>query len=111
MASRSETRTHNIYVIELDPAVLGEEKFVKANPNHKAGKACLYVGMTGRTPDERFKQHLAGYRAARYVKRYGKYLRRRMFERENPMTYKKAQRREREKARELREKGYAVWQN
>jgi len=32
---------------------------------------CLYVGMTGLTPEERFANHKAGTKAAAVVKRYG----------------------------------------
>ena len=31
----------------------------------------LYVGETSKTPEERFKQHKDGYKASRYVERYG----------------------------------------
>ena len=104
-------KTHNLYVISLDDAILNVRRFRKKNPNHKRGKPCLYVGMTSRTPDERFKQHKDGYRAARYVKKYGKYLRRRLYEKYNPLTRAKAEKTEVTLANELRKKGYAVWQN
>jgi hypothetical protein len=31
----------------------------------------LYVGKTIRSPEERFQQHKDGYKASRYVKKYG----------------------------------------
>jgi hypothetical protein len=31
----------------------------------------VYVGLTGRTPEERFAQHRAGYKASGKVRRYG----------------------------------------
>lgn len=58
-------RRYNVYVVELDKAVLNECKFVKVNPNHDPAKACLYVGMTGLSPDERFQHHKKGYKANR----------------------------------------------
>lgn len=103
--------THNIYVIELDKKVLKERKFVEANPRHDPKKVCLYVGMTGLSPDERFENHKEGHKANRYVKKYGLWLRRRMYRRYNPMTYKQAQRMEAWLTRRLRSRGYAVWQN
>lgn len=108
---RPPERRFNVYVIELDEAVLKNRRFKEANPDRKAGKACLYVGMTARTPEERFRQHKAGYRAARLVKKHGRWLRKRLYERENPMTYEEAGRMERELAHRLRKKGYAVWWN
>ena len=46
--------THNIYVIELDKEVLSKKKFREANPDYEEGKPCVYVGMTNKTPEERF---------------------------------------------------------
>ncbi len=103
-------KRHNVYVVGLDKAVLNERRFVKDNPDHDPKKACLYVGMTGRTPDERFQQHRAGYKANKYVRKYGRWLRRRMYEKYNPMIYQEAQRMEKELAKKLRAKGHAVWQ-
>ena len=109
--TKPSQRRFNVYVIELDEAVLKHKRFREANPDWKEGKGCLYVGMTARTPEERFRQHKAGYRAARFVKKYGRWLRKRLYERENPMTYEEAGRMERELAHKLRKKGYAVWWN
>ena len=49
--------THSIYVIELRKEVLSNKKFREKNPNYKPGKPCVYVGMTGKSPEERFQQH------------------------------------------------------
>jgi hypothetical protein len=103
--------THNIYVVELDKKVLEERKFLEANLGHDPQKACLYVGMTGLSPDERFKNHKQGHKANVYVRKYGLWLRRRMFRKYNPMTYEEAQRMEAWLAMRLRKKGHAVWQN
>ena len=100
----------SVYVIALDSDVLRHPKFRKANPNYVAGKPCLYVGMTGKTPDERFQQHKSGYRASKYVKRDGRHLRRRLYERHNPLTHDEAISLEVTLAENLRAKGYAVWQ-
>ena len=56
--------SHNVYVVELHPDVLYEGKFRKANPDYVPGKPCVYVGMTGLDPDQRFDNHKAGIKAA-----------------------------------------------
>ena len=60
---------YNIYVIELREEVLGNKKFLEKNPNYIPGKQCVYVGMTARSPEERFRQHMTGYKSARIAKR------------------------------------------
>ena len=60
--------SHNIYVIELDKEILQLKKFREANPDYQEGKPCVYVGMTGKTPTERFEQHKEGYKANNYAK-------------------------------------------
>jgi hypothetical protein len=101
----------SVYVIGLDETVLQHKKFLEANPGYKPGKSCVYVGMTARTPQERFQQHKSGYKSGKFVKRYGLHLRKRLYEKYNPLTYEEAQKLEVALARKLREKGYAVWQN
>jgi hypothetical protein len=101
---------HNVYVVELDSAVLGERRFASANPGHDLSKPCLYVGATGLSPEKRFENHKAGYKANRYVERYGLRLRPELYEEYNPLSYEDAQEMESELAAMLREKGYAVWQ-
>ena len=102
---------HNVYVVRLDDAVLEDQKFRDANPQYREGKPCVYVGMTGLTPDERFKNHRRGHKSNRYVKKYGKYMMRSKFQKLNPMSYEQAQKVEEDLAEQLRTKGYAVWQN
>lgn len=46
----------------------------------------LYVGKTGRKTEERFQQHKDGYKASRYVKKYGVCLLPDLFEHLNPMS-------------------------
>jgi predicted GIY-YIG superfamily endonuclease len=71
---------------------------------------CVYVGSTGRSPEERFQQHMEGNRAAPLVRRYGIALMPRLYERYNPMSGPQAAEFESGLARRLRNKGYAVWQ-
>ncbi len=102
---------HNVYVVELYPVVLEKESaFLEENPGHDPMMPCLYVGMTGLDPQERYANHKKGYKANRLVRRYGRRLRPDLYERYNPMTYEDAERREVKLAEELRAMGYAVWQ-
>jgi hypothetical protein len=52
-----------VYVIELNPAVLKDKKFVAKNPEMKEENLCIYVGSTGIDPEVRFTQHLTGYKS------------------------------------------------
>ena len=102
---------HSVYVVQLSSDVLQERKFVRANPGHDPSLPCVYVGMTGLTPEERFLNHRKGRKSNRYVHRYGVKLLPRLYRRYNPMTYRGAQKLEVKLAGKLRKKGYAVWQN
>jgi hypothetical protein len=62
---------HNVYVVLLDPAVVRIRHVRAANPQWDRKKPCLYVGMTGLTPEKRFANHKAGVKDAALVKRYG----------------------------------------
>ncbi len=102
----------NLYVIELDPKVFEkEERFAEANPHWIPGNLCVYVGMTGITPEERFRKHKSGHKAGRFVQRYGRHLLPEFYQDFNPLPYELAQEMERELARQLRADGHAVWQN
>ena len=101
---------HNVYVVELSPEVLQEAKFRRANRDYDVMKPCVYVGMTGLTPEERFRKHKRGIRANRYVERYGERLLPGLYAYANPMPYEAARNMEVEIAIALREQGYGVWQ-
>ena len=111
MAKKSKPKKHNVYVVELDEAVLRDQKFCAANPNFDPYLSCLYVGMTGLDPEVRFENHKRGYKACRYVQKYGLHLCPQLYEYFNPMTYEDAYAKEIALAKELRAEGYAVWQN
>lgn len=106
----SARHRHHVYVVELDPAVMKERRFARANPDWDATKPCLYVGMTGLTPELRLARHRAGVKANRYVTQYGLRLLPALYAWANPMPYAAACEMEVELAIELREAGYAVWQ-
>ena len=107
---RRSCHHHHVYVVELDPAVLNLARFRKANPERDMLKPCVYVGMTGLAPEERFAKHKAGIRANAYVRRFGLRLLPRLYAYANPMPYEAARDMEVELAIGLREEGYAVWQ-
>jgi hypothetical protein len=99
-----------VYVIELSKEVLYERRFQKANPFYNPGKPCVYVGMTGLSPDVRFDKHKAGIQANKFVQRYGLRLLPQLYAAYNPMPYDAAREMEVDLAISLRERGYGVWQ-
>ena len=108
---RKPASRYNVYVVELDSAVLEIRKFLDANPQYLPGQPCVYVGMTSKSPEERFRDHKEGHKSNRYVRKYGRHLRPSDFEGLNPMTYDEAFDMEIDLAWRLRERGYGVWQN
>jgi hypothetical protein len=80
-------------------------------PSHDPRKPCVYVGMTHRSPEERFAQHKSGYKACRYVKKYGQQLIPRQYQKHNSTTRAEAEKLAVVIATRLRKRGYAVWQN
>lgn len=111
---------YRVYVIELSKKVFTENaKFRAANPQFNGVLECLYVGMTSKTPEERFKQHKTAYRnkkghklSSNIVEKYGLYLRGSLFNHIAPMkTRAEALKMEEQLALELRRKSYAVWFN
>ena len=109
-APRRARARHNVYVIELDGAVLNHARFRDANPDRDITKPCVYVGCTGLSPEKRFAKHKAGIRANSYVQRYGLRLLPALYAYANPMPYEAARDMEVELAIALQEEGYAVWQ-
>ena len=103
---------HNLYVVELRSEIfVRERRFSEKNPHWLPGKLCVYVGMTGLSPEERFQKHLRGEKDAWFVQKYGQRLLPALYRHFNPMPYDLARVMEPELARQLREQGYGVWQN
>ena len=110
---------YRVYVIELSKKVYSENrKFREANPQFNGVLECLYVGMTSKTPHERFKQHKTGalskkgYKlAANIVQKYGTYLRPSLYNHLPPMSRTEALKMAKQLTFELRRKLYAVWSN
>ena len=48
---------HNVYVVLLEPPAGKLRRVRAANPNRDPGKPCVYVGMSGLPPGERFANH------------------------------------------------------
>lgn len=112
---------YRVYVIELSKKVFTENaKFRAANPQFNGVLQCLYVGMTSKSPEERFRQHKTGYvnkkghkLSANIVQQYGSYLRPSLYDHlnEKSMTRQEALIMEEKLALDLRRKRYAVWFN
>jgi hypothetical protein len=102
---------HNVYVVELDSAVRKNRRFLQANPDCSEDKHCLYVGMTGLTPEERFARHKSGIQCSYFVKKYGIRLLPELYEYLNPMPYEAAAEMESDLAYDLRAAGHGVWQH
>ncbi|KPK67993.1 hypothetical protein AMJ87_12555 [candidate division WOR_3 bacterium SM23_60] len=99
---------YHVYVVLLDDSVRRIHKVKALNPHRDRQKPCIYVGMTGLDPLERFKKHKAGYKSSKYVRKYGVRLLPELYEGLNPMTYDEAVIAEQGLARRLREEGYMV---
>lgn len=99
---------HNVYVVLLDDSVAQKAKVKAANPKRNPKKPCVYVGMTGLTPEERFKKHKKGYKSSKYVRDHGIRLLPKLYKKYNPMSFDNAVRTEELLADELRAEGYTV---
>jgi len=111
---------YHIYVIELSKRVFSENnRFRIANPQFNGMLQCLYVGMTSKTPKERFVQHKTGHRnkkgyklSSNIVEKYGSYLRPSLYNHIKPIRSREAAlEMEKKLTLDLRRKGYAVWSN
>ena len=113
---------YHVYVIELSKRVFTENaRFRAANPQFNGVLECLYVGMTSKTPAERFKQHRSGYLSKKGIDlsawlphKYGLYLRPSLYDHINLnllKTRQEALKMEAKLALDLKRKGYAVWFN
>jgi hypothetical protein len=99
---------YHVYVVLLDAAAGKLRKVRTDNPNRDPKKPCVYVGMTGLTPAERFANHKAGLKSAAVVKRHGLRLLPELYEHLNPMPYEAALQMEMDLADDLRRAGYTV---
>ena len=99
---------HNVYVILLDPRVADHPSIRRLNPRRDPSKPCVYVGMTGLDPVERFANHKRGHKGAWTVRKYGIRLLPEMYECFNPMPFHAAAEMEEGLAEDLRASGFTV---
>jgi hypothetical protein len=111
---------YRLYVIELRKTVYTEsKKFREANPQFNGVLECLYVGMSSKSPKERFDQHKNGVLSKKgvdisssIVKKYGIFLRPSLYD-QLPSYVKldDALKAEKALAQKLKLQRYAVWVN
>jgi|SRR5688572_16143028 len=99
---------HNVYVVLLKPGVARLRAVRLANPERDPQKPCVYVGMTGLSPGERFANHLQGIKSSPFVRLYAVRLLPELYSHLNPMPYEAALRMELDLAEDLRRMGYTV---
>jgi len=113
-------KQYRVYVIELSKRIYTEHaRFRLANPQFNGVLECLYVGMTAKTPKERYEQHKTGYinkkghkLSSPIVQKYGSYLRPSLYNHIPAMkSREEALEMEEKLALELRRKKFAVWFN
>jgi hypothetical protein len=105
---RAPEQHHNVYVVLLDSSVAKIRKVRAENPARDPKKPCIYVGMTGLAPEERFANHKAGDKASYYVTHFGIRLLPELYTHLNPMPYEAALQMEQDLAVDLRQAGYTV---
>src|SRR5215207_4021218 len=109
LRSRTEAAFHHhVYVVLLDDAVRRWRRVRKENPKADLKKPCIYVGMTGLLPEERFWNHKNGEKSAKVVRAYGLRLLPDLFAHLNPMPFEAAAQMEKDLAEDLRSQGYTV---
>ena len=99
---------HHVYVVLLDPAVARLRAVRAANPRRDPEKPCVYVGLTGLDPEERFANHQQGKKSSCFVHRYGLRLLPELYAHLNPMPFEAAVQMEQDLAEDLRQAGYTV---
>src|SRR5436190_14498909 len=81
---------HHVYVVLLDPEAARLPEVRAANPRRDPSKPCLYVGMSGLSPEDRFQNHKNGIKASRVVELFGLRLLPELYELYNPMPFEAA---------------------
>ena len=99
---------HHVYVVLLEPKAAEERVLQRINPRRDPAKPCVYVGMSGLAPEERFARHKKGVQAAKWVRRYGVRLLPELYAHFNPMPFEAAVELECDLAEDLRAQGYTV---
>jgi hypothetical protein len=107
-AASDSSLHHYVYVVLLDPKVVESAKVLAENPARDPAKPCVYVGMSGLKPEERFANHKAGHKASTLVRRFGIRLLPELYKYLNPMPFEAATEMEQDLADDLRAQGYTV---
>ena len=111
LSPRSWSRGHHsVYAVELDRAVWKRRAFRDRNPGG-AASGCLYIGVTGLSPEERFERHRQGTQSGRFVRTHGRRLRLDLVEGFSRLPFRIAACMEPKLAAWLRAQGFGVWQN
>ena len=110
VSSRSWSRgRHSVYAIELDRVVWKSRAFRERNPGGRG--ECLYIGVTGLSPERRFERHRMGTQSGRFVRAHGLRLRLDLVEGFSRLPCRIATCMEPKLAAWLRAQGFGVWQN
>jgi hypothetical protein len=107
-AATVEGQHYSVYVILLDPSVARYRRVRAVNPQRNPSMPCVYVGMTGLTPEERFANHQAGIKSSFVAHRFGIKLLPELYAHLNPMPYEAAIQMEVDLAEDIRKEGYTV---
>jgi hypothetical protein len=99
---------HHVYVVLLNLKAASFRQIQKENPERRPELPCVYVGMSGLPPEERFANHKQGKKASRIVRKFGVRLLPELYAHLNPMPYEAAAVMEKELAEDLRQQGYTV---
>ena len=114
---------HKVYAFYISDGVLDKPKFKEANPKYIMGKPCIYVGMTGKSIQDRYDEHTnpqnENYKkGSKWMKKYGvrnfsdalalEVLNHPNISKEN-LTFGEALQNEKLYGEWLRVQGYGVW--
>ena len=100
--------TDTIYVIKLHSDVRNLPGVRDDNPKYSPDKDCVYVGMTGRSPELRFQQHRDGIHSSRFPRQFGERLIPELTSGLHNLKKDDAEKIEGKLAEELRRQGYTV---
>lgn len=64
-------KDRSVYVIRLDQSAAVSPPATKKSPKRDPLLPCYYVGETGKTPEERFRDHKRGHKSNKQAREYG----------------------------------------
>ena len=106
LLSRSQTGDRSVYVVKLKNAIRE-----KRTPLHRGqpDMPCVYVGLTGLSPEERLENHKRDHKASRHVRDYGIGLMPELYDQYNRLPWRLADQVEPALAKKLHRLGYNVF--